>query len=68
MTERVVSANNDKPLAQFMHFINNVCWLKVTWLVAIDMVNLDGISQDTVHIDRKIMGLCGGNTGKDELS
>jgi hypothetical protein len=24
--------------------------------------------QDTVHIDGKIMGLCGGNTGKDELS
>ena len=36
----------------------------------IDMVKfLDGISQDTVHIDRKIMGggVCGGNTGKDEL-
>jgi hypothetical protein len=68
LTERVVSPNNDKPLAQFVHFINNVSWLKVTWLAAIDMENLDGILQNTVHIDWKILGLCGRNTGKYELS
>jgi len=37
LTERVVSTNNDKLLAQFVHSINNVCWLKVTWFAAIDM-------------------------------
>jgi hypothetical protein len=37
LTERVISANNDKLLAQSVHSINNVSWLKVTWFAAIDM-------------------------------
>ena len=46
LTERVVSANNDKPLAQFVHSINNVCWLKVAWFAAIDMEDLNGVLQE----------------------
>jgi hypothetical protein len=40
---------------------------KVAWFAAIDMEILDGVLQHTVHIDGKIMGLCGGNTMKNEL-
>lgn len=67
LTERVVTANNDKPPAQLVHCINDVGWIKVTWFTVIDMEVLDGVLQDTVHIDGKIMGLCGRNTGKNKL-